>query len=71
MRQSLPQPRRSFQGRSPLLRGARSRQLGVGIPSAPGEEVFGREAKAEQGGRPRGERGRRGSETFKSAAFSF
>lgn len=32
MRQSLPQPPRSFQGRSPLLRGALSRQLGGGNP---------------------------------------
>lgn len=49
MRQSLPQPPRSFQGRSPWLRGAPSRQLGVRIPSALSVERFGRKAKAEQG----------------------
>ena len=49
MRQSLPQPPRSFQGRSPWLRGAPSRQLGVGIPSALSVERFGRKVKAERG----------------------
>lgn len=50
MRQSLPQPRRSFQGRSPLLRGPRRRQLGAGIPPACGEEVLGREARSRAAG---------------------
>lgn len=53
MRQSLPQPPKSFQGRSPRLRGARSRQLGVGISSALSQERFGRKAKAERGQDPR------------------